>query len=105
MSSSCSPRVSLSYMDVCHRLKLQSVTALLYKLRMTAREKGLGTKLWRGLGQTKPKPNCFSLLTVFPVGMRSVQLKMDTREKLEMEEAFTAEVGKNGGNERSLRLT
>lgn len=45
----------MSHMDVCHRLKLQSVTALLYKLRMTAKEKGLGTKLGRGLGQTQTK--------------------------------------------------
>lgn len=85
----------MSHMDVCHRLKVQSVTALLYEVRMTAKEKGLGTKLGRGPGQTQPKAKGFSLLTVFPIGMRSIQLKMDTREKLEMEEAFTAE-GREG---------
>lgn len=32
MSSSFSPGISLSHMDVCHRLKLQSLTTLLYEI-------------------------------------------------------------------------
>lgn len=54
VSRFCSPRVSLSLMDVCHGLELQSVTALLDKLYMTAREMGLGTSLGRGLTHNQP---------------------------------------------------
>lgn len=54
MSRFCSPRVSLSLMDVCHGLELQCVTALLDKLYMTTAEMGLGTELGRGLTHNQP---------------------------------------------------
>lgn len=55
MSNSCSPRVNLSHMDVCPKLKLQSVATLQYKLYMIVIGKGLGTELGRGSGQNQPQ--------------------------------------------------
>lgn len=54
VSRFCSPRISLSLVDVCHGLELQSVTALLDKLYTTTAEMGLGTQLGRVLTHNQP---------------------------------------------------
>lgn len=102
VSSSCSPRISLCHTDVCYRLEPQPVLALLYRLCMRGSEKGLGTKLRPG---TKSAQNKL-LQTPNNVLHWNEEFTAENdyyRKKLKIEEALTAEGGKDSGNERSLR--
>lgn len=102
VSSSCSPRVSLSHTDVCYRLEPQPVSVLLCRSCMRGEEKGLGTKLRPGTKRAQNK----LLRTPDSVLHCNEEFTAENeyyREKLKIEEALTAEVGKDSGNERSLR--